>query len=336
MDGRIDYDRDMQPNLSLMLPLLAIASGSSCADGPDLVVSDQTVTWNPLQRSATTRIDNIGNADAGQFLVYVNGDEVPTSQNHRPQVSHVVNGLPAGGHVEIVSDFLPLAHEDNRGLTNVQRIRAILAPKNAVGETNEDNNERVTLAPVSCTTVTSCLAPGDSGSVGMTQVSAYFEWSIFPVPPFLRSTFARQTFTVPAYGRLCGIEVSVDRGTAQPSQSLILKVGKGAQDLGTSTKLATEVPGHIGGQAPPLDPVALGPGHFDLSSSQILLEPGSNHDYWFELSSAPSLGQSGFVQGSYFLIRNCADDYPGGRLQIRSHLFEQWVPEDLSFKILMR
>ena len=120
---------------SLLAPLLVCAG---CAS--DLVVDQVTVNWNAPSRTAEATITNVGNADAGEFLVYFNADEFPESRNHRPQVSHKVTSLGAGASITLVADFAPLAHPDNAYLANVYQITVLADPKKMVSESNEDNN----------------------------------------------------------------------------------------------------------------------------------------------------------------------------------------------------
>ncbi len=107
---------------------------------PDLTVSNVRVQWNGSQKSVDADIQNIGNKDAGAFLVYFNGDENPVSDNHRPQVSQKLPGLAKGATVTLHADFAPLAHPDNAYLANVYQITVIADPKNMIDEKDENNN----------------------------------------------------------------------------------------------------------------------------------------------------------------------------------------------------
>jgi len=113
-----------------------------CACKADLIVSDVAVTWNDATQQVNAEIKNIGNANAGAFMVYFDGEESPVSPNHRPQVRLQVNGLAKGGSVTLTADFSPLAHPDNRNLANVYQIHVAADAKNAVPESNETNNDR--------------------------------------------------------------------------------------------------------------------------------------------------------------------------------------------------
>ncbi|NOZ25151.1 MAG: hypothetical protein GXO94_03535 [Nitrospirae bacterium] len=121
---------------ALILFLSAVLAG--CA--PDLVVKNLDVTWNATDKKATAEIANVGNKDAGNFMVYFNGDENPVSPNHRPQLRYSVPGLAKGGSVVLNADFAPLAHPDNNNLGNVYKITVLVDPKGMVKESNEDNN----------------------------------------------------------------------------------------------------------------------------------------------------------------------------------------------------
>jgi len=107
---------------------------------PDLVVKNLDVTWETANKRAEVKIANIGNKDAGNFMVYFNGDENPVSPNRRPQVSYNVPGLDRGASITLNADFAPLAHPDNNNLGNVFKITVIVDPKGMVNESNENNN----------------------------------------------------------------------------------------------------------------------------------------------------------------------------------------------------
>ena len=124
----------------LLVVCVSVLFMSACK--PDLIVSSQTVTWNETAKGAEVVISNVGNADAGPFMVYFDAVENPVSPNHRPQIRHRVNGLARGATITLTADFLPLAHPDNQQLGNVYQIRTTADPKNEVTESNEDNNSR--------------------------------------------------------------------------------------------------------------------------------------------------------------------------------------------------
>ena len=97
-----------------IVPLVAIFLGTGCA--ADLVVEQVNINWIAPDKSAEATITNIGNQDAGEFLVYFNGDEFPVSRNRRPQIRHTVTSLGAGASITLAADFAPLAHPDNSNL----------------------------------------------------------------------------------------------------------------------------------------------------------------------------------------------------------------------------
>jgi subtilase family serine protease len=107
---------------------------------PDLAV--ENVGWDSPTKTATATIKNIGKADAGNFMVYFNGDENPVSQNYRPQVSHSAPGLPKGQSITLTAPFGPLARPENNYLRNVYQITVLADPKNTVKEANEGNNSK--------------------------------------------------------------------------------------------------------------------------------------------------------------------------------------------------
>jgi hypothetical protein len=120
----------------ILVAAILLCSGCST----DLVVSQVTVDWNPPIRTAQATITNTGNQDAGEFLVYFNGDEFPESKNRRPQIRHTVMSLGAGASTTLVADFAPLAHVDNSNLANVYQVTVLADPKKMVNESNEENN----------------------------------------------------------------------------------------------------------------------------------------------------------------------------------------------------
>lgn len=115
-----------------------------CPPCPDLVPS-ASVRWDDNAKEVVVTIHNTGSGTAKSFMVYVNADENPVSQNHRPQVSHKVDSLAGCSSITLpLSDFLPLAHPDNFNLTNVFEITVLVDPKNMVAECTgcgENNNE---------------------------------------------------------------------------------------------------------------------------------------------------------------------------------------------------
>jgi subtilase family serine protease len=122
------------------LALILSVAFVGCA--PDLVVKNLAVNWVAADKRAKAEIANIGNKDAGNFMVYFNGEEDPVSPNRRPQVSHNIPNLAKGNSIVLEADFAPLAHPDNHNLVNVKKIRVLVDPKNMVKEKNENNNEK--------------------------------------------------------------------------------------------------------------------------------------------------------------------------------------------------
>ena len=136
----------MRNALLLSIACVAMISLVGCpANGPDLKVICHDFVWDAARKEAKAEIKNIGAADAGEFMVYFNGEENPESQNHRPQDRHHVSGLAAGESIFLEADFKLLEHPDNLNLANVHAIRVMVDPKNMVRETDETNNECVML-----------------------------------------------------------------------------------------------------------------------------------------------------------------------------------------------
>lgn len=131
-----------------VVPFVAVFLGTGCA--ADLVVEQVNINWVAPDKSVEATIANIGNQDAGEFLVYFNGDEFPVSRNRRPQIRHTVTGLGAGASITLAADFAPLAHPDNSHLANVYGVTVLADPKKMVGESDEENNtdRGLTILPV--------------------------------------------------------------------------------------------------------------------------------------------------------------------------------------------
>lgn len=125
---------------SILMGVLAVLFFSACK--PDLVVEGLAVTWTPSERNVSFKVHNIGQQDAGEFMVYVNLEEDPVSPNHRPQHRENVIGLAKGATLEFNDlDLSYLAHPDNNFLGNVYKIVVVADPKSMVAESNESNNE---------------------------------------------------------------------------------------------------------------------------------------------------------------------------------------------------
>lgn len=137
---------------------------------PDLVVKNLNVTWDVTNKKAKAEIANIGNKDAGSFIVYFNGVEDPVSPNRRPQVSNNIPTLAKGNSIILEADFAPLAHPDNNNLGNVYKILVLVDPKNTVEESNENNNEKE--VPISSSVL---FAPGKPGHMALDV--DYLYWS---------------------------------------------------------------------------------------------------------------------------------------------------------------
>jgi hypothetical protein len=123
--------------LSLFIPSLFLVG---CE--PDLTVTRLDTQWDAHNKKALVQIKNQGMKDAGPFLVYINGEEDPVSQNHRPQLVEHVRGLAQNGVYDFTADFAPLAHPYNANLNNVKKIVVIVDPKGQVSESDENNNTK--------------------------------------------------------------------------------------------------------------------------------------------------------------------------------------------------
>lgn len=125
-------------NVKIFVPMILLFIVAACK--PDLIV--ENVSWDNTAKTATAIVKNIGKADAGNFLVYFNGDENPVSQNYRPQVRQEVSSLAQGQSITLTAPFGPLARQENNFLRHVYQITVIADPKNMIIESNEGNNTK--------------------------------------------------------------------------------------------------------------------------------------------------------------------------------------------------
>ena len=123
---------------------------------PNLVVTSvQTTSWTALDKTATATIKNkcliwgIFCKNAGAFLVYFDGEELPTSPNYLPHVSKTVPGLAGGASITLTASFSPLARIENNYLWNVRKISVTVDAKEQVAESSEADNTRLGSVPFS-------------------------------------------------------------------------------------------------------------------------------------------------------------------------------------------
>lgn len=143
--------------LPLLLIVASLLAMGCCCKRPDLIVElpDEPLNWSIGDAEATTtaafkfRVRNIGNATAGQFLVYVDAELEPPNREILIQRSFTVDGLgPAGApneFIDLAGSFVPDPKWSR--LTAVQQVRIIADAKNMVAESNETNNAAVVPVP---------------------------------------------------------------------------------------------------------------------------------------------------------------------------------------------
>jgi len=286
---------------------------------PDLAVKDLVVDWevdhtvppqmDELPKRASVTITNIGNARAGRFLVYVNADENPVSQNHRPQIIKEVSSLDPGNSVyfNVVDlDFRPLRHPDNHYLRNVYQIRVIADPKGMVAESSEDNN--VAVAPVQVSAPDTVIDQSNLVPEGNLVV--------------VDAQSIGQTVTASRTAALMGIEVSAVRCTATDADVIEMEVGQGTAAFGSIsiTGAALAGPGQCGVVPPALQPDVTGPGYFDLTPLTSSLTAGES--YYFKLTS---------TSANDFRVGISSDLYGGGTGMVNGSP----TSNDLVFKVLV-
>lgn len=200
---------------------------------PDLVVKDLGVTWNAENKKAKAEIANIGNKDAGSFIVYFNGEEDPVSANRRPQVRHNVPTLAKGNSITLEADFAPLAHPDNIYLGRVHKILVLVDPKNTVVEKNENNNKMEVPLPLESCVDFEQQATGTVYNVGNTFTDAGvtievkgFQWAnnIWTNTGHARITNSQQSGHLGKDINANNVSLSFNFGT--PRQSLLLYFGE--------------------------------------------------------------------------------------------------------------
>lgn len=270
---------------------------------PDLAVKSMDVDWTVSNKQARVEIVNLGNKDAGEFLVYVNGDENPVSPNRRPQVSHTVPGLAQGASLVLESDFTPLAHSDNSNLGNVYKITVIIDPKHMVKESDEDNNEEELRLPIPIVNQSNLVPEGNYGVDNTQSVG--------------------QTFTVSQGGQLIGIEVAAVRCQATETDVLTLEVGQGSVLFGSVSITGAGLigPGQCGVVPAALNLTVDGPGYFDLASLNQDLVAGQT--YFLKLTNLSSQD---------FRIGISSDLYAGGMAMVNGSPSNS---KDLTFKIIV-
>jgi len=142
----LSKSKETEMKMVLRICLIVLCAGFICGCA-DLKVTQLSAVWNQNNKVARATISNIGNDNAGPFLVYFDGVERPISKLNRPQIVQEVDGLMEGEQIEIEADFAPLAHPNNNNLANVIRILVTADAKDMVKESNENNNTRAVPVP---------------------------------------------------------------------------------------------------------------------------------------------------------------------------------------------
>ena len=115
--------------------------GTGCK--PDLVVEE--AGYDSSARTVTVKVTNVGNADAGEFMIYIHIFAVDASSSANPKAIYdqYVPSLETNETVSFLN--VSLSDFDNRGL-NVDsptpfRLVVRADPKEDVDETDETNND---------------------------------------------------------------------------------------------------------------------------------------------------------------------------------------------------
>ncbi len=112
---------------------------SSCDEMPDLTVTaDYSISGD--QYEIKLSIKNIGDAESGKALVYINyiNPTPPTGMNEiRIQKSEELPVIAAGGEYSFIKT-IPLSDIHAK---EIEKIEVFVDSKNTVKESNEDNNK---------------------------------------------------------------------------------------------------------------------------------------------------------------------------------------------------
>lgn len=119
---------------------------------PDLTIKDIVVeNWDDETNryTATVTIENIGNAVARDFLVYIDAEGPGATSPIFKQYGRGIEVLNAGESIELFVDFetLPITQKPDLGGPNnfdeVTRLNVHVDAKGTVVESNETNNDRI-------------------------------------------------------------------------------------------------------------------------------------------------------------------------------------------------
>ncbi len=131
----------------LVLTALAVLATAAC--GPDLTIDPDAAVPYTIDfgaQQATAHIANVGNEDAGEFLVYLEISDPATPAAARPesQASVTVTGLAAGADDTLtvaLADFSPRFGSGFDPTTIATGLLEVhIDAKGFVDEKNEDNN----------------------------------------------------------------------------------------------------------------------------------------------------------------------------------------------------
>jgi hypothetical protein len=106
----------------------------------DLKVKDPSVQWTASAKTATAKIQNVGDRNAGPFQVYFTAEECPNASNFRPQRAVSVPGLAASSEISLSAELASLARAENSFLGNVYSVSVRADPKNEVEEASKLDN----------------------------------------------------------------------------------------------------------------------------------------------------------------------------------------------------
>lgn len=288
---------------------LACSILSGCVQ-PNLIVAGHQMQIVDGAKTSRLQIHNAGSGNAGPFLIYVTGLENPPSTNHIPQLTHSVTALSAGQTIDLEGDFGPLAHPDNAMLANLRSMSVEVDPKDDVVESSETDNALPTTPPSNYPKDAEFVPAAVMGNLGVDA-----------------SQTVSQTFTAAGQNVLWGIELSIVRCEALPTDTLTVELWQESTRLasGAIEGFKVEGPGLCGVYPRPLASWRGGPGFVYLRTDDVTLFPGVTYE--IRLSSTSSrdfrVGFSGAATGA---------GYPGGSILVNGSPFPFG---DLCFKVLL-
>lgn len=257
--------------------VLALGTLSGCATPkPNLIARGVSVKWVGGLHYAEVYVANghahqVGGSDAGPFLVYVDGDETPISQNYRPQKAKELVGLAWQDTDLFWADFNGVSRQENLHLANVKSLTVHIDPKIQVDESREDDNTLTTPLPE---------------SVGANYVFGYLlvPQGHYTLGPGYR---AGQNILI-GQGQVIGIEVALRRCGLTQDVPIEMSIRSGTTLLATASVPSLGLPLNCTGEPASLSGPLPGAAFFDFRANPISVAPGS--ELLLEITNSATAG----------------------------------------------